>query len=155
MIFNCVEEDSWELKRRHLDRKETKPVNPKWNQSWTFTGRTDAEALILWPPDVKSQIIRKDPNAGRNWKQEEKGLTEDEMIGWHHWLKGHEFEQALGDGEGQGSLECCSPCRCNELDMTEWLKNNRIVRLNRRELLEGELKNSNLLSQHLTFSFLV
>ena len=127
MIFNCVEEDSWELKRRHLDRKETKPVNPKWNQSWTFTGRTDAEALILWPPDVKSQIIRKDPNAGRNWKQEEKGLTEDEMIGWHHWLKGHEFEQAPGAGDGQGSLVCCSPWGQKESDTTEWLNWNELT----------------------------
>ena len=68
-----------------------------------FIGRTDAEAPILWPPDVKSRLIKKDPEAGKGWKQEEKGLTEDEMVGWHHRLNGHEFEQALGDGEGQGS----------------------------------------------------
>ena len=88
-----------------------KPVNPKGNQSWIFIGRTDAEVEtpILWPPDAKSQLIRKDPDAGKDWGQEEKGMTEDEMVGWHHRLNGHEFEQALGDGEGQGRLLCCSP----------------------------------------------
>ena len=91
--------------------KETKPVNLKGNQSWTFIRRTDdeAEALILWPPNVKSQIIGKDPNAGKDRRQEEKGTTEDEMVGWHHWLNGHESEQTLGDGEGQGRLACCRP----------------------------------------------
>ena len=85
----------------HLDSKEIKPVNPKGNQSWIFIGRTDAEAEtpILWPPDAKSQLIRKDPNAGKDWKQEEKGMTEDEMVGWYHQLDGH----ALGLGDGQGS----------------------------------------------------
>ena len=85
-----------------LDCKEVKPVNPKENQSWIFTGRTDAEAEapILWLPDAKSQLIGKDPDAGKDWGQEEKGTTEDEMVGWHHWLNGHEFEQAPGDGEG-------------------------------------------------------
>ena len=94
-----------------LDIKEIQPVNPKGNQSWIFFGRTDAEAEapILWPPDVKSQLIRKDPDAGENWRQEDKGTTEDEMIGWHHWLDGHEFEQAPGVGDGQGSLVCYSP----------------------------------------------
>ena len=91
--------------------KETKPVNLKGNQSWTFIRRTDdeAEALILWPPNVKSQIIGKDPDAGKDRRQEEKVTTEDEMVGWHHWLNGHESEQTLGDGEEQGSLACCSP----------------------------------------------
>ena len=86
-----------------LDCKEIKPVNPKGNQPWIFIGRTDAEveAPIIWPPDVKSQFIKKDPDAGKDWRQEEKGKTEDKMVGWHHWLNGHEFEQALGDGEGQ------------------------------------------------------
>ena len=94
-----------------LDCKEIKAVNPKGNQSWTFTGRTDAEAEtpILWPPDVKSQLIGKDPDAGKDWRQEEKGTTEDEMVGGHHWLDGHEFEQAPGVGDRQGGLECCSP----------------------------------------------
>ena len=86
-----------------LDCKEIQPVHPKGNQSWIVIGRTDAEAEtpILWPPDVKSGLIWKDPDAGKDWRQEEKGTTEDEMVGWHHWLNGHEFEQVLGDGEGQ------------------------------------------------------
>ena len=94
-----------------LDCKEIKLDNPKGNQPWTFIGRTDAkaEALILWPPDAKSWLIWKDPDAWKDWRQEEKGTTEDEMIGWHHQLDGHEFEQILGDSEGQGSLVCCSP----------------------------------------------
>ena len=92
------------------------------NQSWIFIGRTDAEAEapILWPPDVKSQLIRKDPDAGKDWKQEEKAMTEDEMVGWHHRLNGHEFDQAPGVGDGQGSLSC-SPWGCKELDTTEQL----------------------------------
>ena len=90
-----------------LDCKEIKPVNPKRNQPWILIGRTDAEAPLLWPPDVKSRLIGKDPDAGRDWGQEEKGTTEDKMVGWHYWLNGHEFEQALGDGEGQQSLACC------------------------------------------------
>ena len=90
-----------------LDRREIKPVNPKGNQPWIFTGRTDSEAedLVLWLLDAKSRLIGKDPDAGKDWGQEEKGATEDEMVGWHHWLSGHEFEQTLGDSEGQGSLE--------------------------------------------------
>ena len=97
-----------------------KPVNPKGNQLWIFTGRTDAEAitLILWPSDAKSQFIGKDPDVGKDWRQEEMGTTEDEMVGWHHQLNGHEFEQALGDGEGQGSLACCSSWGCKESDTT-------------------------------------
>ena len=91
--------------------KEIISVNPKGNQSLIFIGRTDAEAEtpILWPPDVKSWLIWKDPGAGKDWGEEEKGATEDEMVGWHHWLKRHEFEQTPGDCEGQGSLVCCSP----------------------------------------------
>ena len=94
-----------------LDCKEIQPVHPKGDQSWVFIGRTDAEAAtaILWPPHVKSWLIWKDPDAGKDWKQEEKGMTEDEMVGWPHRLNGHEFEQAPGDSEGQGSLGCCSP----------------------------------------------
>ena len=85
-----------------LDNKEINPVNPKGNQPWIFIGRTDAEAeaLIFWPPDVKSRLIRKDPDAGKDWRQEDKGTTEDEVVWWHHWFNGHEFEQAPGDSEG-------------------------------------------------------
>ena len=94
-----------------LDCKEIKPVNPKGNQSWIFIGRTkaEAEAPILWPPDAKNWLVGKDPDAGKDWRQEEKGMTEDEMVGWHHWLDGHEFEQFPGDSEGQGGLVCCCP----------------------------------------------
>ena len=94
-----------------LDGKGIKPVNPKGNQPWIFTGRTDAEAkaLKLWSPDVKNWLIVKDPDAGKSWGQEKKGATEDEMVGWHHQLNGHEFEQTLEDDDGQGSLACCSP----------------------------------------------
>ena len=106
-----------------LDCKEIKSVNPKGNQSWLFIERADAEAEtpILWPPDVKNWLIGKDPNAGKDWRGEEKGLTEDEMVGWHHWLDGHKFEQAPGVGDGQGSLVCCNLWCCKELDTTEWL----------------------------------
>ena len=105
----------------HLDYKQMKPVNPKRNQSWIFIGRTDGEveAPVLSPPDVKSQLTGKDPDAGKGWRQEEKGLTKDEMVEWHHWLNGHEFEQALRDNEGQGSLECCSPWGCRHDWVTE------------------------------------
>ena len=106
-----------------LDSKEIQPVNPKGNQSWIFVGMTDAEAetLILWPPDVKNWLIGKDPDAGKNGRPEEKGMTEDEMIVWPHWLDGHEFDQALGVGNGQGSLACCSPLGLKESDMIERL----------------------------------
>ena len=105
-----------------LDCKEIKPGNPKGSQPWIFIGRTDAEAEapILWPPDVKC-LVGKGPDAEG---QEEKGEKEDEMVGWHHRLNGHEFEQALGDCEGQGSLACCSPWGCKEWDTTEWMNNN-------------------------------
>ena len=94
-----------------LDSKEIKSVSPKRNQSCVFIGSTvaEAEAPILWPPDVMSQLIRKDPDAGKDWRQEEKGMTEDEVVGWHHRLNGQRFEQAPGVGNGQGSLEWCSP----------------------------------------------
>ena len=113
-----------------LDCKEIKSVNPKGNQSWIFTGSTDAEAEtpILWPPDAKSWLIWKDPYAGKGWRQEEKGMTEDEMVGWHYQLNGHEFEQTPDD-EGQGSLVRCSPQGCKESDMTEWLNNNNFPRM--------------------------
>ena len=94
-----------------LECKEIQPVHPKGNQSWLFIGRTDAEAEtpILWPTDAKNWLIGKDPDVGKDWMWEEKGRTEDEMVGWHHWLNGHEFEQALGVGDEQESLMCCRP----------------------------------------------
>ena len=106
-----------------LDSKEIQPVNPKGNQSWIFTGRTDAETEtpILWPPDAKNQLLWKDPDAGKDWRWEEKGMTKDEMVGWRHRLDGHEFEYAPEAGGGQGSLACCSPWCQKESDRTEWL----------------------------------
>ena len=108
-----------------LDCKEIKPVNPIGNQSWIFIGRTDveaeAEAPILWPPDAKSWLFGKDPDAGKDWNQKKKRTTEDKMVGWHHWLYGHEFVQAPGVGDGQGSLACCSPWGPKESDRTEQL----------------------------------
>ena len=103
-----------------LDCKEIKLANTKGNQSGILIVRTDAEAeiQILWPPDVKKWLIWKDPDAGADWRQEEKGMTEDEMVGWHHQLYGHEFEQAPGVGDRQGGLVCCSPCGHKESDMT-------------------------------------
>ena len=105
-----------------LDCKEIQPVHPNGNQFWIFIRRTDTEAEtpILWPPDAKNWLIRKDPDAGKDWRQE-KGMTEDEMVGWHHRLNGHEFEQTLGVGDGQGSLACCSLWDHEELDRTKWL----------------------------------
>ena len=104
-----------------LDFKEIQPVHPEGNQSWIFIGRTDTEVEtpILWSPDAESWLIRKDPDAGIDWRQEEKGMTEDEMFGDQHWLNGPEFEQAPGDDEGQGGLACCNPWSCKELDITE------------------------------------
>ena len=112
-----------------VDRKEIKPVIPKGNQSWVFTGRTvaEAEAPILWPPDAKSWLIGKDPDAEKDWGQEERGVTEHEMIGWHHRLNVHEFEQTPRDSEGQGSLACCSSWGREESDRTERLNNNKIM----------------------------
>ena len=106
-----------------MDCEEIQPVHPKGSQSWIFIGRTDVEAEnpILCPPDVKNWLIGKVPDAGKDWRQEEKGMTEDEMVGWHHQFDGHDLEQALGVGDGQGSLACCSPWGCKESDTTEWL----------------------------------
>ena len=97
-----------------LDSREIQPVNPKRNQSWKFIGWTDAEAEvpILWPPDMKNQLTGKYTDSGQDWRQEEKGMTEDETVGWHHPIDGPEFEQALGIGDAQGSLACCSPWGC-------------------------------------------
>ena len=108
-----------------LDCKVIQPVNPRGNRSWIFIGRTDVEAEtpILWPPDVKNWLIRNNPDAGKDWRQEEKGTTEDEMVGCYHQLNGYEFEQTPGDGEGQGNLTCCSLWGHKESDTTEWLNN--------------------------------
>ena len=105
-----------------LDCKEIQPVHPKGDQSWVFIGRTDIEAKtpILWPPDVKSWLIWKDPDAGKHWGQE-KGMTEDETVGWHYWLDGHGFGWTLGVSDGQGGLACCGSWGCKESDMTERL----------------------------------
>ena len=106
-----------------LECKEIQPVHPKGDQSWVFIGRTDAEAEtpMLWPPDGKSWLIWKDPDAGRDWGQEEKGTTEDEMVGWHHRLNGHEFGWTPGVGDGQGGLACCDSWGRKESDTTERL----------------------------------
>ena len=106
-----------------LDCKEIQPVHPKGDQSWVFIGRTDVEAEtpILWPPHTKSWLIGKDPDAGRDWGQEEKGMTEDEMAGWYHRLNGHESEWSPGVGDGQGGLACCDSWGRKESDTTEWL----------------------------------
>ena len=145
-IWELVSKGNWALKNScfwtvvlektlesPLDSKEMKPVHPKRNESWIFVGRTDGEAEIpiLWPPDAKNWLIGKDPDAGKDWRREEKGMTEDEMVGWHHWLNGHEFELTLGVCDGQGSLACCSPWGRKQSDTTErlnWLK--RIKRQN-------------------------
>ena len=105
-----------------LDSKEINPVNPNGNQPWIFISWTDVEAKapILWPPHVKSLLIGKDPDTGKDWRQK-KEMTEEEMVGWHHWLNGHVFEQAPGIGEGQGSLVCCRSWDHKESDMTKWL----------------------------------
>ena len=112
--------------RMFLDSKEIQPVNPKGNQPWIFIGMTDTEAEtpILWPLGAKNWLIGKDPNAGKEWRLEERGTTRNEMVGWHHWLDGHQFEWALSVGDGQESLACCSPWGCKESYMNEWLINN-------------------------------
>ena len=108
------------------DWKEIQLVHPQGNQSWIFIGRTNAEAetSILWPPDVKNWLIWKDPDAGKDWRQEDMGTREDEMGGWSHWLNGHEFEQTPGVGDRQGGLACCSPwvtkSQTQLSDWTEW-----------------------------------
>ena len=135
-MWELDHEESWEPKNwcfwtavlektleSPLDCKEIQPIHPKGNQSWTFIRRTDAEAEapILWPSHVKSWLIGKDPDAGKDRRQEEKEMADDEMVGWHHRLDAHEFEQAPGVSDGQGSLACCSPWCYKELDTTEWL----------------------------------
>ena len=129
-------EESWALKnwcfwtvvlektlQSPLDCKEIQPVHSKGDQSWVFFGRNDAKAKtpVLWPPPAKSLLIGKDSDAGRDWRQEEKGTTEDEMAGWHHWLNEHESEWTPGDGDGQGSLACYNSWGHKGSDTTEWL----------------------------------
>ena len=130
MLLNCGVEKTLESS---LDCKEIQPVHSEGDQSWVFIGRTDAEAEtpVLWPPHMKSWLIGKDPDAGRDWGQEEKGTTEDEMAGWHHWLDGCEFEWTLGVGDGQGGLACCGSWGRKESDTTE--------RLNWTDLTEREV----------------
>ena len=121
-----------------FDCKEIKPVNHKGNQPWIFFERNaEVEAPILWPSNAKNQFIGKDPDAGKDWRQEEKGITEDEMVGWHHQLKGREFVQTPGDGEGQGNMACCSPWSHEELNTTEQLNNNNKNMLFRTEKVEN------------------
>ena len=120
MLLNCgVGEDSWES----LGLQGIQPVHPKGDQSWVFFRRNDAKAEtpVLWPLHEKSWLIGKDSDAGRDWGQEEKGTTEDEMAGWHHRLDGREFEWTRGVGDGQGGLACFDSWGCKESDMTEWL----------------------------------
>ena len=114
-----------------LDYKEIQPVHPKGNQSWVFIGRTDVEAETptFWPPDAKSWLIWKDPDVGKDWKQETKGTTEDEMVTWHHRLNGHDFGWTLGVGDGQGGLACCGSWGRKESDMTEQLNWSIIITL--------------------------
>ena len=128
-----------------LDCKEIQTVHLKGDQSWVFIGRTDVEAEtpILWPPDAKSWLIWKDPDVGKDWRREEKGTTEDEMVGWHHQLNGHEFGWTPGVGDGQGVLECFSPWGRKQLDTTEWLN------------WTEELLYQHLISQHILFIFCV
>ena len=120
MLLNCVVgEDSWES----LGLQEIEPVHLKGDQSWVFIGRTDAETetQIPWLPDAKNWLIWKDPDAGKDWRWEEKWITEDEMVKWHHRFDGHEFKQTSGVSDGQGGLACCSTWGRKESDTTEWL----------------------------------
>ena len=112
-----------------LDCKEIQPVHPKGNQSWIFIGRTDAEAPILWSPDLRANSLEKTWMLRKIEGRRRRG-RQDEMVGWHHWLNGHEFEQAPGIGEGQGTLVCCSPWGCKESNTTELLNNNGWILLN-------------------------
>ena len=125
-----------------LDCKEIKPVNPKGNQSWIFIGRTESEALILWPPDMKNWLIGKDSDAGKDWRQEKKGMTEDEMVGWNPWFNGHEFEQTPGDSEEQGIQVCCSPgVTKSRTRLWDWITTRRGFQLEEVLLLSKFAKN--------------
>ena len=124
-----------------LDTKEIQPVHTKGNQSWIIIGRTDseAEALILWPPDVKNWLTGKNSVTGKDYGQEEKGMTEDEMVGWHHWLSGHEFEPVLENGEEQGSLACCSPWGSQRVRY-HWVTEQKTTAINSGALLPSAPK---------------
>ena len=123
MLLNCGVVVLEKTLESPLDCKEIQPVNRKGNQSWIFIGRTDADAKapVLWPLDAKNWVIRKDLDARKDWRQQEKGTTENEVVGWHHRLYGPKLERTLGVGDGQGSLACCSPWGHKESDTTEWL----------------------------------
>ena len=138
MLLNCGLEKTLESP---LDCKEIQPVHSKRDQSWVFFGRTDvqAETPVLWPPHVNSWLIGKDSDAWKDWGQEGKGMTEDEMAGWHHRLNGREFEWTPGDGDGQGGLACCDSWGCKELDMTEWLTWTELKYLVTREFERSAL----------------
>ena len=159
MLLNCgVGEDSW----GSLGLQEVKPVNPKGNLFWIFIGSTEAEpeTPILWPPDANQWLIVKDPDAGKDWRQEEKGTTEDETVGWHHWPNGCAFEQALGVGDGQGSLACCSPLVPKESDTTEWLNWTQVCHIAGRffaiwATMEAWTQNSNSINKLLIINTLV
>ena len=137
-----------------LDCKEIQPVHPKGDQSWVFIGRTNAEAEtpVLWPPHVKIWLIGKDSDAGRDWGQEEKGMTEDEMVGWHHWLNGRESEWTLGVDDVQGGLVCCDSWGRKESDTTERLN---WTELNWRSLISNQnaLQKEKSGSDHFTGDF--
>ena len=126
-FWTVVLENPLENLENPLNCKEIQAVHPKGNQSWVFIGRTDAEteAPILWPPEVKNWLIGKAPDAGKDWRQEEKGMTEDEMVEWHHRLDGHGLEQALGIGDGQGNLACYSPgVAKSQTQLSDWTEMN-------------------------------
>ena len=118
--FDAFELCCWRRFLRVPWTARSKSINPKVNKTWIFTGRTDAEAPIVWPTDAKNWLIWKDPDDGKDWGHEEKVVTEDEMVGWHHWLDGHEFEQTQGDSERQGSLACCSSWGHKESEVAQW-----------------------------------
>ena len=156
MLLNCgVGEDAWEIP---LDCKEIQSVHPKGDQSWVFFGRTEAKAEtpILWPPHAKSWLIGKDSDAERDWGQEEKGMTEDEMAGWPHRLNGHEFGWTLGVGDGQGGLVCHNSWGRKESDMTErlnWLTDEAVeVFLEFFSLFYDPMDVGNLISGFSSFS---
>ena len=138
MLLNCGVGETLESL---LDCKNIQAVHSKGDQSWVFFGRNDAKAetLVLWPLHAKSWLIGKDSDAGRDWVQEEKGMTEDEMAGWHNWLDGREFEWTPGVGDGQGGLVCCDSWGCKESDTTEWL--NWTEQFTGEIFLSGEKKN--------------
>ena len=139
MVFPVVYKESWVLKNwciwtvvlkktleSPLDCREIQPVHPKGDQSWVFIGGTnvEAETPILWPPDAESWLIWKDPDAGKYWRQEEKGMTEDERVGWHHRHNGHGFGWTLGVGDGQGGLVCCGSWGCSQTLLSDWTELN-------------------------------